>query len=189
MTEETKPTEKPRSVALLLLAFGLAVAVLAFSAGRFTAPLQVEERVEYSDLSHRKEKTKAQTSRAKDTRTTTTPVLLSTPDGGVVLASQTVTETREREETKTSTELDALREQSGRSSSSTTLRPDWRVGALVGARFSGGPVGVAAGGIVERRILGGVSVAVWGLLEVDTTKPAAPAVNAGQVGLGVLAEF
>lgn len=177
----------PRDALFLMLSL-IVVGLLAFSAGRFTAPVQVEERVEYSELSRRKEKTKAKTSRAVDTITTITPVAIPTPDGGVVIASKTVTETREREETKTSTELDALRELSGRSSSSTTNRPDWRLGALLGAKFSGGPVGPVAGGIVERRIVGGVSVGVWGLLEFDTRGPA-PAVTAGTVGGGVLAEF
>lgn len=186
VTEETtKPKE--RSVALLLLAYGLAVAVLAFSAGRFTGPVQVEERVEYSDVSRSKQKTKAQTSRAKDTRTTTTPVLLATPDGGVILASKTVTEEREREETKTSTELEAMREAIGRSSVTTTNRPDWRIGALGGVFLGGGveprPV---VGAIAERRIIGGVNAGLWGLVVIDPSKVAPPAAI---IGGGVLAEF
>lgn len=174
--------------AIFLAAACLTVAVLAFSAGRFTAPLQVEERVEYSDLWHRKEKTKAKTSSARETKTTTTPVLLPMPDGGVLLASKTVTESSERSATSTDTEIDALRESLLRSSTITTNRPDWRVGALVGGRFSGGPTGLVVGGIAERRIIGGVSLAAWGLVEIDTRGPA-PAVTAGTVGGGVLAEF
>lgn len=174
--------------ALFLVASCLVVAVLAFSAGRFTAPLQVEERVEYSDLSHRKEKTKAQTSRAKDTRTTTTPVLLPTPDGGVVLASKTVTETREREDSKTLTEIDALREAIGRSSVTTTNQPDWLVGGLVGGRFSAGPAALVVGGFAGRRIIGGVYGAGFGLVEIDTRAPV-PAVSGGTVGGGLVGAF
>lgn len=173
---------------LLLLAFGLAVGVLGFSAGRFSAPLQVETRVEYSDVSQRKEKTKKKTARAVDTITTITPFAIATPDGGVVIASKTVTETREREATKESTDLDAMRETLTRSSTTTTNRPDWRAGVLLGGRFSGGPAGVVAGGIVERRIVGGVSAAAWGLVEVDTTRPT-PSVTAGSVGGGVMIEW
>lgn len=178
---------EPRD-ALFLVAALLAVAVLAFSAGRFTAPLQVEERVEYSELTRTKTKAKAKTSRALDTRTTTTPVLLPMPDGGVVLASKTVTETREREESKTSNETDALLEAIGRSSVVTTNQPDWLVGGLVGGRFSGGPAALVVGGFAGRRIIGGVYGAGFGLVEIDTRAPV-PAVSGGTVGGGLVGAF
>lgn len=161
-----KPT--PREL-LTTTGLTLAVAAAAFSVGRFTAPVQVEERVEYRTEWREKkvEVVKWRTARAVDTRTTTTPVLLQVPDGGVVLASSTTTESREREtgsggvETKT----DASSATAGQTQRVTTVRPDWRVGVLAGASLREpavvltGPLVIGAS--VERRIAGGLSLGVW----------------------------
>lgn len=60
-----------------------------------------------------------------------------------------------------------------------TSRPDWRVSPMVGvSSTSDGWVkgNVTYGGMVERRIIGGVSIGVWGL-------------TSGQAGVGVSFEF
>lgn len=60
-----------------------------------------------------------------------------------------------------------------------TSRPDWRVSPMVGFNSTGeGWVkgNLTYGGMVERRIIGGVSVGAWGL-------------TSGQVGIGLSLEF
>lgn len=173
--------------ALFLLASCIAVAVAAFSAGRFTAPLEVDHRFEYSELERRTEKVKTKKKRSLDTITTITPVVLSTPDGGVLLSSKTVTETRERTEELTNSQLEAMRKAIGREEITTTNRPDWRFTAFGGARFS--PTGVTplAGGMVERRIFGGVSLMAGGAVELDPKSPTP--VTAGQAVIGASLEF
>lgn len=160
------------------------VGLAAFFAGRFSAPREVEERVEYRTEYRTKtvEVVRWKTAKAVDTRTTSTPVLLPTLDGGVVLAAATVTETRERErheggqETSTNTDGSSRAEEQRK----VTQQPDWRLGAQVGASLRdpllplAGPlvVGVSA----ERRIVGGVSAGLW-------------ANTVGAAGVGVSVEF
>lgn len=147
------------------------VALAGFSAGRFSAPAQVEERVEYRTewRTRTVEVVKWKTARAVDTRTTTTPVLLPAPDGGVVLATTTTTETRERVTAAGSSDAttSSAGDSRGEATSKTTTQPQWRVGATVGASFTGeqpalplaGPLVI--GVQVERRIVGGVNAGVW----------------------------
>lgn len=135
----------------------LAVAAVAFAAGRFSAPLQVEERerVEYRDrVVERVVQAKAQTKTVYVDR-------VITRDGEV--RERIV----ERRDTKTDTKTDTARENAGSSdrSATTTARPDWRVGVLVGASARepllpiAGPLVI--GVEVDRRIVGGLSVGVW----------------------------
>jgi hypothetical protein len=167
LTDEQK--QRARELGLFALALVL-VAAAGYSAGRFSAPAEVEERVEYRTEWRTKtvEVVRWKTARAVDTRTTSTPVLLPAPDGGVVLAAATVTETREREtaagssDTRSSTR--SLAQQVGERK--VTQLPDWRLGVQIGASLRDPLLPIAGplvlGVSVERRILGGVSAGVWG---------------------------
>lgn len=148
------------------------IAGLAFSAGRFSAPLQVEtrdvERVVYRDRVVTV-KAKAETKVIYRDRTVT-------PDGAVRDLTTTRTDTREG----SASTGDHASETERKAETKTTLRPDWRVGAKAGASLVtpaltlSGPVVV--GVEVERRIAGGVSAGVW--------------VNSvGAAGVGISMEF
>lgn len=147
----------------------LVLVALAFSAGRYSAPAEIEQRVEYRTEWKTKtvEVVKWKTARTVDTRTTTTPVVL-TVDGGTVVAAATVTEVRERENSSGGSSVAAATDTSsaGKTESRTTALPDWRIGVQVGASLPApalpitGPLVIGAQ--VERRILGGVSAGVWG---------------------------
>lgn len=171
----------PRWVPWVALAV---VGLAAFSAGRFSAPREIEERVEYRTEWKTKtvEVVRWKTAKSVDTRTTSTPVLLPTLDGGVVLAAATVTETRERErhEGGQETSTDTAGSSRGEESRKVTQQPDWRLGAQVGASLRD-PLLPLAGPLVlgvsaERRVIGGVSAGVW----VNTV---------GAAGVGISAEF
>lgn len=181
LTDDQK--RRAREVGLFSMALVL-VAAAAFSAGRFSAPREVEERVEYRTEWRTKtvEVVRWRTARAVDTRTVTTPVLLAVPDGGTVLAASTTTESHTREtsggasDTSSSTQ-GADQQQLSRK---VTQQPDWRLGAQVGASLRDpllpivGPLVVGVS--VERRIAGGISAGVWGS-------------TAGAAGLSISAEF
>lgn len=141
------------------------VAIAAFSAGRFSAPVEIDERVEYRTEWRTREVTRWRTARAVDTKTTSTPVLLPVPDGGVVLATATTTETREREHADGTATTDTSGNTAGSSTRTVTLRPDWRVGVQAGASLVAPAVPLTGplviGVSVERRIVGGVSAGLW----------------------------
>lgn len=181
LTDDQK--RRAREVGLFGLSLVL-VALGAFSAGRFSAPREVEERVEYRTEWKTKtvEVVKWRAARAVDTKTVTTPVLLPTPDGGAVLAASTTTESRTRESSggaadSTSSTQGGEQQQLQRK---VTQQPDWRLGAQVGASLRdpllplAGPLVVGVS--VERRIAGGISAGVWGS-------------TAGAAGLSISAEF
>ncbi len=160
--------QRVRELAIFIVAAVL-IAVAGFSAGRFSAPVEVEERVEYRTewREKRVEVVKWKSARAVDTKTTTTPMLLSVPDGGVVLATATTTETREREASAggTETHTDATRSSSGETSRKVTQQPDWRLGVQVGASLRDPLLPIAGplvlGASLERRLFGGVSAGAW----------------------------
>lgn len=161
------PVDWRRIVATALAA--VLIAVVGFSAGRYSAPLEVEERVEYRTewKEKRVEVVKWRTARAVDTRTTTTPVLLPVPDGGVVLATATTTETRERETAtaRLDTAIDLSGNTTGSTSRKVTQQADWRLGVQVGASLRDPLLPIAGplvlGASVERRIAGGISAGAW----------------------------
>lgn len=176
----------------LALAVGILLALVgAFSAGRFTAPERVQtvDRWNTLDLTTQ-DLTRGYTFARTVERTVWRNVTTTTTDAGTVTVDRTV-EHEGSATASTSTERDQSTRSSTQASEQTrqvTLRPDWRAGALVGGRFSAGPAGVVAGGIVERRILGGVSAGLWGLVEIDTRSPV-PAVTSGIVGGALTLEF
>lgn len=155
----------------------LLLLVLAFSAGRFSAPLQVQERevekLVYRDLST-EDITRGYTFTRVEQRTVYRNVVTTitvTPDAG------TVTTTADNTVEHYGGQLDgAVTEQEARVElvqaerevlveKIATLRPDWRVGAQVGASLQPPALVIAGplvlGASVERRILGGVSAGLW----------------------------
>lgn len=174
-------TSYPRWVPWLAVVL---VGVAAFSAGRFSAPREVEERVEYRTEWKTKtvEVVKWRTAKSVASKTTTTPVLLAAPDGGVVLAATTTIETREHETGSGGSEStsEANRNSSGETQRKVTQQPDWRIGAQVGASLRDPLLPIAGplvfGVTVDRRISGGVSAGLWGS-------------TVGAAGVGVSVEF
>lgn len=166
MTDDQK--RRAREVALFALSAVL-IAAAGFSAGRFSAPAEVEERVEYRTewKEKRVEVVRWRTARAVDTRTTTTPVLLTVPDGGVVLATATTTETRERETAtaRLETAIDSSGNTTGGTSRKVTQQVDWRLGVQVGASVRDPLLPIAGplvlGASLERRLAGGISAGAW----------------------------
>lgn len=139
------------SVALLVLL------ALSFSAGRYTAPEKVVEKIAWKERAE--EKASKKKTKAVDRVVFVDRVV--TPEGEVreKKTIRTLTDSREiADVVKTS-------ESTGAIEKSTTLRPDWRVGVLVGASLREPLVPIAGplvlGATVERRIIGGVSAGAW----------------------------
>lgn len=155
----------------------------AFSAGRFFSPekvhtvyedrVEVRERVVYRDRWHVREvKAKAEVKvvyREKVTK----------PDGTVTEREAEHTNTKETAEidTKRETSVDAERTavRTVTETKTVTLRPDWRLGLTVGVSPFEDWAWVG-GAQVDRRIIGGLSVGLWG-----NTR--------GMIGLGISFEF
>lgn len=182
MNEWVRKLPAPRDALFLVLAL-LVVGLAGYSAGRFTAPREVEEKLEWAQLEQRSEKTK--TKKKRTSIITVTPIAVATPDGGFVIAPMTVS--KESEESETASKIEALNKAIGRSSIVTTNQPSWSIAAMGGARFA--PTGVT--GLVSvqgsRRIAGGVSAVLQAGLELDPKSPA-PIVS-GQVQGGVAIEL
>lgn len=158
-----------RALALALLVVG------AFVGGRFSAPLQVSERVELKEDLELRAKYEAAISESetwrrvaeRKTKTVKFPVPISC-DGGVPLIAY-----REEQEQEERARADGARkrqedhegESDGKVSREAvrekivTLRPDWRVTPLAGVLVGGDPIGARAvvGLGVERRVFGGLS--------------------------------
>lgn len=132
----------------------LVALVAAFSAGRFSAPLQVEERVEY------RTELRTVTVQAKARERVVYREKVTLPDG------TTTEKTSSRELLKVDTTAKADSTSTGLTAKTTTLRPDWRIGVLAGATWKEPALTIAGplvlGVQVERRIIGGVSVGAWG---------------------------
>lgn len=143
------------SIALLVL-LGL-----SFSAGRYTAPEKVREveKLVWKDRAEEKGSTKK--AKAVDRIVYVDRVI--TKDGEVreKRMTKTLTDAREVAEVARVTESSGAFEKS----TTTTLRPDWRVGVLAGASLREPLVPIAGplvlGVSVERRIVGGLSAGAW----------------------------
>jgi hypothetical protein len=141
------------------------VATAAFAAGRYSTPEKVEVRevvkVEWKDRIVEKVVTK----RAKAEERVVYVDRVVSPEGEVREKRVTTT----KADTRELVDLGKTSESSGKaeatSSSTTTLRPDWRVGVLVGASLREPLVPLAGplvlGASLERRIVGGVSAGAW----------------------------
>lgn len=163
---------------------GVVLLVVGFSAGRFSGPSEVREveRVVYRDLLT-EDITRGYTFAKTVQKTVWRNVVTATTDAGTTTTDLSI-EHHGATTAATGTETGKRTEdhQGERETEKTTKTlPDWRLGALVGGRFSGGPAGLVVGGIAERRIIGGISLGLWGMAEVETTKPAIAGASAGGV--------
>jgi hypothetical protein len=142
----------------------LALLVGAFAVGRYTTPgpdVVIAESIRFVE-------TKVEvrvTEKAKDRIVYRD--IITKPDGTKIDRSIERTETETKKSTDTKTSTDAA---SDAKSSSTGYKPQWRVGALVGANVAGvrfdRPLGwdlLAAGAFAERRIAGPFYVGLWAL--------------------------
>ena len=133
--------------------------VCAFSAGRFSAPAEVDVRtdiqIRYKDrIVEKWHKAKDRIVYVETTRT---------PDGTVVekRSEKEIT----NESSHTVSDRDAV--ETKRTATATKALPDWRIGVLVGGSLVSEPALPIAGRLVigasvERRIIGGVSLGAWG---------------------------
>lgn len=169
------PPSKARQWAAGLTAL-IVLLGLSFSAGRYTAPEKVREveKLVWKDRAEEK-------GTSKKTKAVNRVVYVDrvvSPSGEVreKRMTKTLTDAHEVAEVARTTESTGVLEKS----TTTTLRPDWRVGVLVGASLKEPLVPIAGplvlGASVERRIVGGVSAGAW----VNT---------AGAAGASVSVEF
>lgn len=140
-------------------------AAAAFSAGRFTAPVKTDVREVEKVVWKDRIVEKVVTRRAKAEERVVYVDRVVSPEGEVREKRLTTT----KADTRELVDLGKTSESSGKaeaaSSSTITLRPDWRVGVLVGASLRE-PLAPLAGPLVlgaslERRIVGGVSAGAW----------------------------
>lgn len=143
------------SVALLVLL------ALSFSAGRYTAPEKVREVEKLVWKDRVDEKASKKKTKAVDRIVYVDRVV--TPEGEVreKKTIRTLTDARETNDVAKTTESTGSAEKS----TTTTLRPDWRIGVLAGASLREPLLPIAGplvlGVSVERRITGGVSAGAW----------------------------
>jgi hypothetical protein len=147
----------------------LVAIVGAFSAGRFSAPLKVEtrevEKVVFKDRIVEKVVTVEVKAKA-ETKTVYVDRVI-TKEGTVTerIVERTVTkeDTKKTGNTDTDTTTDRTTERT--TEKVVTLRPNWRVGALVGASLKDPLLPIAGplvlGLEVDYRLIGGLSVGLW----------------------------
>ncbi len=165
-----------------LVAAGVVVLALAgaFSAGRFSAPLQVEtrdvEKVVFKDrIVEKVVEVKAKT----ETKIVYRDRVIK-PDGTVT--EHEVEKTATKEDTTKTDDKTATHDGSSEHSTEkiVTLRPSWRVGLLAGASLRDPLLPIAGplvlGLQVDYRIVGGLSAGIW----INTF---------GAAGLGLSMEF
>lgn len=172
-------TPETRQRVVVAVAF-VGTAAAAFSAGRFTAPEKVEVREVEKVVWKDRIVEKVVTRRAKAEERVVYVDRVVSPEGEVREKRVTTTkaDTREVADLGRTTESSGSTEKSA--SSTSTLRPDWRVGVLVGASLREPLVPIAGplvlGASVERRIVGPFTLGVWGL-------------TSGAAGLSASGEF
>lgn len=149
----------------IAIALGAVLALgLAFSAGRFTAPREVETRVDWRDLSTA-ELTRGMNFTRTVTRTVYRDVVTVVTDAGTTITDRTIE--REGDDTAARETLAAKRTDSstGTSSRTVTAQPAWRVALQAGASMREPAIPLTGplvlGVQVEHRIAGGVSAGVW----------------------------
>lgn len=138
---------------------------LAFSAGRFTAPVKTDvrevEKLVWKDRVV--EKVVTRKAKAVDRVVYVDRVVLPTGEVREKTSTRTLTDARELTDSGKTSESTGKSETS--SSSTTTARPDWRLGVLVGASLREPLLPVAGplvlGASLERRIVGGLSAGAW----------------------------
>lgn len=156
------PETRQRVVVAVAL---VAVAAAAFSTGRLTAPEKVEvrevEKVVWKDRVVEKVVTK----RAKAEERVVYVDRVVSPKGEVREKRVTTTKADTREVADLGRTTESIGSTEKSASSTSTLRPDWRVGVLVGASLQEPLVPIAGplvlGASLERRIVGGLSAGAW----------------------------
>ena len=169
MTEE-HTTKVKRALSLVLVA--LVFLAIGLAAGRFIAPAVVEtrdvERVVYRDLAV-EDITKGYTFARTVERTVWRNVTTTVTDAGTTTVDLTTEHEGEAESGTVTEQLHRVEivevERERVVEKTVTLRPDWRVGALVGASWNAPLVPIAGplvlGVQVDRRIVGGLSAGLW----------------------------
>lgn len=153
-------------------AAAVAGAALAFAVGRWTDPVQVEERTVEVVRHAVVTVTRVRTETVKAVQVRVVEREVRTPDGTVTVDRTTDSRTDERVTTDSGTTV-AEKTDARREATVTPRLPDWRVSGMVG---TGWPLAPIYGAHVERRILGPVTVGGWGL-------------SSGVVGLSIGVEF
>lgn len=142
--------------ALAALGGAVLLAGGCFIAGRYTAPVETKTEVEYVERLQVIRTTVVK--RVVDTKTKT--VIVERPDG----TKTTVIDQEKHEAEDSKSSQVATNDTSAKESHTvTSARPNWRVGALVGVHLSPGVPAPVYGAVVERRLLGPISVGAWGL--------------------------
>jgi hypothetical protein len=138
---------------------------LAFSAGRFTAPVKTDVREVEKVVWKDRVVEKVVTRKAKAVDRVVYVDRVVTPEGEVREKRTTRTLTDARELVDLGKASESAGSSASSSTSATTLRPDWRVGVLAGASLTEPLVPIAGplvlGASVERRIVGGLSAGAW----------------------------
>jgi hypothetical protein len=153
----------PRAWAIAAVVLVL-TAVGAFSAGRFSAPQQVQTRIEYRDLSV-EDLTRGLSFVKTVNRTVYRNVTTTATDAGVITVDRTIEHEGTDEKRDENTVAHRATENVGTETRTVTLRPDWRISAQVGASMHAPALPITGplvlGVSVERRIVGGVSAGLW----------------------------
>ena len=156
------PTARQWAIGITSL---LVIIGFAFSAGRYTAPVKTDvrevERVVWKDRVV--EKVVTRKAKAEERIVYVDRVVSPTGEVREKRTTHTLTDARELVDLGKTTESAGSTEKSA--SSTSTLRPDWRVGVLAGASLKEPLVPIAGplvlGASVERRIVGGLSAGAW----------------------------
>lgn len=143
----------------------LAALVGAFSAGRFSAPLQVETRTIKGETVIEKVFIKGDTVYVKEKAKIVWRDRVIKPDGTITEREVEKTDTKEDTKVSITTNTERTATLTESKSSVTTLRPRWRVAVLGGASWNPPLIPIAGplvlGAEVDIRIVGGLSAGVW----------------------------
>ena len=142
----------------------------AFVGGRFSAPLKVETR-EVEKVVYKERVVEKRVEVATAAKVVTQVVYrdrVTKPDGTVTEHTEEHTGTEEHAHTEVTSAREVIKEvfRDREVIKITTLRPDWRVGAQIGAQIGNKPVlpvygPLVVGAEIDRRIIGGLSVGIW----------------------------
>lgn len=142
----------------------VSLVALSFSAGAFLKPAKVETRVEFRDLTV-EDLTRGFTFAKTVEVTRWRNVVTTITDAGTTITDRTIEREGGTVAAAETEQVKRTEDRRGSSVQTSTARPDWRIGVLVGASMVKpqleitGPLVV--GVQVERRILGGVSLGAW----------------------------
>ncbi len=163
---------------------GVALAGGGYALGRFSAPAKTTETVTVREDLQSKATIRQLTAELETAKKNTHSTIVTrwlkdgTSERHETVDTQTSSTRDARHDVVASTDTRTVKATTA--SKTTTLRPDWRLGVMAGGSLTApalplaGPL--AVGVLVERRIIGPVSLGVWGL-------------SSGQAGAAVTVEF